>query len=346
MMNESTTTERQTVSTSTNAHAAPSCNTSRGKAKVVLGICQVTVESRGRRQKAQALLDSGSHMSFMTNRLAQSLKVRKIHDPTQLTGISQGEVPTYPYKAEISLLPDEHSSIPMTAVIISKITGDLPEFHLRGVRNLPFLQDLTLADPNFDKPGRIDLLFGSDVLDQLMLPGRRSSKDGMLYAWETVFGWSIRGKYIPQPYPMESLLCLHSRAADSNTDDLLAAFWETEEAPSDLNHYAYKEQQALEHFQKTNSRTEEGRYIVHLPVKSVPPILGASIGQACRRYYQNQQSLRRKEKWDDYNKALQEYAELGHAEPVPIPELNKPDSTTFYLPSHGVVKLCSTTTKL
>ena len=70
-------------------------------------------------------------MSFMTNRLAQSLKVRKIHEPTQLTGISQAEVPTCPYKAEISLLPDEHSSIPMTAVIISKITGDLPGFHLR-----------------------------------------------------------------------------------------------------------------------------------------------------------------------------------------------------------------------
>ena len=133
MTNESTTTERQTVSTSTNAHAAPSCNTSRGKAKVVLGICQVTVESRGRRQKARALLDSGSHMSFMTNRLAQSLKVRKIHDPMQLTGISQAEVPTCPYKAEITLLPDEHSSIPMTAVNISKITGDLPGLHLRGV---------------------------------------------------------------------------------------------------------------------------------------------------------------------------------------------------------------------
>ena len=117
----------------------------------------------------------------------------------------------------------------------------------------------------------------------------------MLYAWETVFGWSI---YIPQPYLMESLLCLHSRAADSNTDDLLAAFWETEEVLSDLNHYTYEEQ-ALEHFQKTHSRTEEGRYIVHLPVKSVPPILGASRGQACRTYYQNQQSLRRKEEWDD-----------------------------------------------
>ncbi len=342
----STIKQQQPTSTSTNAHAAPSCNKLRGEAKVVLGICQVTVESRGRQQKARALLDSCSHMSFMTSRLAQSLKVKKIHEPTQLTGISQTEVPACPYKAEISLLPDRHSSIPLTTVIISKITGDLPGFHLRGVRELPFLQGLTLPDPSFDRPGRIDLLFGSDVLDQLMLPGRKSSVDGTLHAWETVFGWSIRGKCAPQPPPLESLLCLHSRQADSDTDDLLAAFWETEEAPSDLDQYTKEEQLALEHFQKTHSRNEEGRYIVRLSVKSVPPELGSSRGQACRRYYQNQQCLQRKGKWEDYNKALQEYADFGHAEPVPTPELDKPNSTTFYLSSHGVVKLSSTTTKL
>ncbi len=44
----STIEQQQPTSTSTNAHAAPSCNKLRGEAKVVLGICQVTVESRGR----------------------------------------------------------------------------------------------------------------------------------------------------------------------------------------------------------------------------------------------------------------------------------------------------------
>ncbi len=32
------------------------------------------MESRGRIQRARALLDSGSHMSFVTSRLAQLLK--------------------------------------------------------------------------------------------------------------------------------------------------------------------------------------------------------------------------------------------------------------------------------
>ena len=76
----------------------------------------------------------------------------------------------------------------MKAVIIPKITSELPGFHLKGMRNQPFLQGLALADPNFDHPGRIDLLFGSDILDEVMLPGRRSSDDRTLHAWETVFG--------------------------------------------------------------------------------------------------------------------------------------------------------------
>ena len=113
---------------------------SREEARVVL--CQVTVASKGRQHKARALLDSGCHMSFMTSRLAQSLKVKNIRDPTRLTGISEAEVPDCPFKVELSLLPNGHFPITLQAVIIRKITGDLPGLHLKGVRNLPFLEGL------------------------------------------------------------------------------------------------------------------------------------------------------------------------------------------------------------
>ena len=149
------------------------------------------MESRGRLQKAPALLDSGSHMSFVNSRLAQLLKAEKIRESTQLTRISQTKVPECNFKTEIALVPEKHPSIPLKAVIITKITSDLPGFHLKGVRNQPFLHGLPLADPNFDHPGRIDMLLGSDVLDEVMLPGIRSSDDRALHAWETVFGWSI-----------------------------------------------------------------------------------------------------------------------------------------------------------
>ena len=79
-------------------------------------------------------------MSFVTSRLSQLLKVKKIREPTRLTGISQTEVPDCNFKAEISLISDGYPSIPLKAVILDKITGDLPVFHLSSVRNKPFLQ--------------------------------------------------------------------------------------------------------------------------------------------------------------------------------------------------------------
>ena len=160
-----------------------------------------------------------------------------------------------------------------------------------------------------------------------------------------MFGWSVRGKCFPKSC-LPDIQCFHNRAEDPTTDDLLAAFWQTEEAPLDLSHYTDEERQAFDHFEATHSRNNKGRYILRLPLKSVPLFLGGSHGQACRRFHQNKYSLQCKSKYDDYTKALQEYAELGHAEPVPVGELEKPESTAYYLPSHGVVKQSSTTTKL
>ena len=332
MRRTESTTQQQPAPTASNTQAIPSSNTVRGEVRVILGVCQVTVAHRGRLQKARALLDSGSHMSFVTSRLSQLLKVKKIREPTRLTGISQTEVPDCNFKAEISLISDGHPSIPLKAVILDKITGDLPGFHLSGVRNKPFLQGLPLADPNFDHPSRIDMLLGSDILDEIMLPGRRSSDDRTLHAWEAIFGWSIRDKCIPKPSSQQDEPCLHFQAADLTRNDLLKAFWQTEEAPLDLNRHTDEEQQALDHFEKTHSRNTEGRYIVRLPVKAVSLFLGGSRGQACRRFYQNKQSLQRKGEYESYTKALQEYEELGHAELVPVNVLNKAESSSTIYP--------------
>lgn len=43
---------------------------------------------------------------------------------------------------------------------------------------------------------------------------------------------------------------------------------------------------------------------------------------------------------------MNEYFELKHAEPVPLADLQKPSSETFYLPKHAVRKEHSTTTKV
>ena len=45
----------------------------------------------------------------------------------------------------------------------------------------------------------------------------------------------------------------------------------------------------------------------------------------------------------DVDTVIKEYVELGHAEPVPISDLNKDHSNTYYMPIHVVYKQSSTT---
>ena len=120
---------------------------------------------------------------------AATLKARKINEPTNVSGISQSEVPLCRYKVDLSLIPNgNHPTLMLRAEVIDTITGDLPSFHLKGVRDKPFLQGLDLADSNFDKPASINMLFGLDVLDELLLNECHASNDKTIFTQETVFG--------------------------------------------------------------------------------------------------------------------------------------------------------------
>ena len=55
----------------------------------------------------------------------------------------------------------------LTAAVVPKVTCDLPLQGPPGVKNYSHLKDLSLVDPNFDQPGRIDLLFGCNALQDI-----------------------------------------------------------------------------------------------------------------------------------------------------------------------------------
>ena len=161
------------------------------------------------------------------------------------------------------------------------------------------------------------MLIGADILDQVMLGGRRSTTGADLHAWETIFGCSVRGR--------------------------CQADWRAEEAPSDHLIQSAEEQQALEYFQSTHTREPEGRYVVKLPKRVSRR---CSRDQAVRRYKQNECSLVHKGNWTAFDQVLREYEEMGHSEPIPAADLYKSPADSYYLPAHGVMKASNTTTKL
>ena len=64
----------------------------------------------------------------------------------------------------------------MTATVVPRVTCDLPLQPVYNGSNWNHISNLSLTDPDFGTPGRIDLLFGADIYADVLLHGRR-------YAW-------------------------------------------------------------------------------------------------------------------------------------------------------------------
>ncbi len=85
---------------------------------------------------------------------------------------------------------------------------------------------------------------------------------------------------------MTAHICCRA-SIDADTNDLLRAFWETEEPPSDVDQLSHDDQIAITHFKDSVSREKDGRYTVQLSRRETAPPLGHSRSQAIRRYEQN-----------------------------------------------------------
>ena len=113
--------------------------------------------------------------------------------------------------------------------------------------------------------------------------------------------------------------------------------WELEQVPqSDV--FSAADHSALQHFDDHYEVLPDGRYSVALPWVNNPPPLGDSRSMSLRRFSQNERSLIKKGKLQDFNAVMKEYLTLDHAELVPNEDLLHPPKDVFYLPIHGVLR--------
>ena len=199
-----------------------------------------------------------------------------------------------------------------------------------------------LADEQFNKSRRIDLLIGTEYFFDLLMIGQIKLGQNLPLLQKTQLGWVVSGKYKQLTNHKVAQVCLMSveQIIDSNLERL----WRLDEEPSKPNPYTPAQQECEEFFLKTVSRNSEGRVIVRLPFKDNASTLGHSRDIAMRRWLAqerrltSQQSLR-----NPYNEFMEEFEQLQHMELVPNPKLANPH---FYTPHHCVLKPTSTSTHL
>ena len=163
-------------------------STRRSSPSIIPRTALATVTAGRYQQKARVLLDTGATMSLITSRLANSLKARKIRSHTDITGLGGGITSSYQVEVNLgSAFRTGGETLNVVAHVVECITSDYPKQDLATIRQMPFLQGLHLADPEFGRSGRVDLLLGVTHCNHCTWDEVKSSPDRNLTGMENHF---------------------------------------------------------------------------------------------------------------------------------------------------------------
>ena len=105
------------------------------------------------------------YYSFVSERIVQSLGLKRYPHGVTVSGtggISQKSPITSISTFEISSLYLPSSKYSITAVVVPRVTCNLPLQPVYGTSKWTHISDLNLADPDFATPGKIELLLSAD----------------------------------------------------------------------------------------------------------------------------------------------------------------------------------------
>ena len=173
-----------------------------------------------------------------------------------------------------------------------------------------------MADPDFGRPGPIDLLLGVDVFLDALLTGRRIGQHGTPSAFETHFGWVLAGSVEGNTVTVPSHIASYHISLSSG-DDILQRFWEIEDSPLAEINLSPEERAVVQHFDENHRRTSSDRFVVPLTKKNNDRPIGESRSQAVRRFLSLDRTLRAQNQFGDFSEVINEYLKLGHAELSP-----------------------------
>ncbi|XP_073841412.1 uncharacterized protein [Musca autumnalis] len=266
------------------ATALAAANKEQISSYVVLSTAVVKIKVDEAEVECRALLDSGSQVNFITERL-----------PSQFINIEDWSIP----------------------------------------------KNLTLADPAFNRPDKIDILLGAEYYHELLSIGQIKLAKNLPTMQNTVFGWVISGKIQEeQPRNLTCGIC----TTDESLNASIARLWELEEIKTTSKPMSLEERQCENHFEQHTTKDNKNRFVVRIPFHQNPDALGDSHGIAINRFFSLERRLQKDpELKQQYVKFMEEYENLGHMTKISTDAIRSPH---YFIPHHCVQRPESTTTKL
>ncbi|XP_053614051.1 uncharacterized protein LOC128677326 [Plodia interpunctella] len=321
-----------------------------GSTQTLLATALVKAESKnGSPLILRALLDQGSQASFISEAAVQLLRLNKIAEASNISGLGgglSGLTSKYVVKVKIQSLYDPTFKLQVKAHVLQTVTTVLPQKKFRPT-TWTELGRISLADPQYNSPNRIDVLLGSEVYCAVLKQGLIKSPNGLVIAQDTHLGWVLSGQV--EGYDGEQAAChniVMSFHVHLEDNELLKKFWEIEDEPSPKKRILTAEEQDCEnHFNMTTRRDETGRYVVELPFRpNARRDYGDTRSVAVKRLFSLEKRLDKNSQMkENYSQVIEEYLELGHMEKVH--DKSSTIESKVWLPHHAVVRLDRSTTK-
>lgn len=143
------------------------------KDTVLLPTALINAEARGGAYRViRALIDQGSQGSFITESMAQYLGLKKTSTNHLVAGV--GGHKTVNCKATVNIKiqsrVDPTFNVQVKAYVLKSITSLLPVVKVTRIEWVD-LKDTDLADPEYDRPNKIDVLLGAEVYCKIIQEG-------------------------------------------------------------------------------------------------------------------------------------------------------------------------------
>lgn len=317
------------------------------------------------KQEVRILLDSGSQRTYITERLAKTLKLKKENEQ-EIRLVTFGSDKTKVIKTastKVSIQLKDGKDMTITANIVPNITGVIqrkPVTISDRKRFDALVENLSLADtvPAEIESDTVDLLLGNDFYLDIILGHKIEVQQG-LYLLSSKLGWILTGRTtdVDEDVNDVNMLILTYGNNISNTKVFTAVdnsvptkpdlqdFWNIESIGirESESVQTSDDEQAMQNFRDTLIFTDK-RYYVTWPWKNENPEVPDNRPLALGRLKSLVSRLKSKpDVMEKYDTVIKDQLAKSIIEKV---ERTQRDGVLHYLPHHPVIKPDRTTTKL
>ena len=286
--------------------------------------------------QVRALLDSGSQLNLMTNKMHRKLGLRQQSSKVKISGIGSSTLETNNRAhIEISSAVTRYNAS-LEVYLVHNITSCQPT-HRVDITGWNIPKNITLADKQFNIPAAVDLIIGGELFFKILSIGQIAIGESLPDLQNTVFGWVVTGKLLglKQNNPFVGI---------SSLEQQVAKFWAIEEKFQEDTKFNELEEKCEQFFEETTTRDKStGKFVVKLQFLKEPSTLGSSEEMAIRRFlYLEKRFKKDPDMKSDYVNFMREYENLGHMKEVARHNLG---NEFYVIPHHAVRNPASSTTK-